>query len=157
MNCSPTISAESFKQLHNGLWELDCLADKLGNEKLAEVAKVLRDSLSEAYAQDSDAFERKTDYYREFASNAGLKSIWSIYEVESISERHSFPGADRVVYKDHWGDKPVSVSINGSTWAALWLAADACIQQSGDEHHVFIERFSPSKDDPRTLFMTTGS
>jgi hypothetical protein len=163
MNCSPTLTAEEFSKLHNGLWELDCMVEKLvhGNvhegQKLAEIAKTLRDSLASAYEQDNKAFESKFDHYARIQDELGLTTVWSVYEVDNLSDRHPFEGADRVVYKDHWGEKAVQCSINGLTWAALYVAANACIRDSGDGHHVFIEQFTPSKDDPRTLILQTGS
>jgi hypothetical protein len=51
----------------------------------------------------------------------------------------------------------VSCSINGATWAALWVAANACIRDSGDDHHIFIEDFRPDPEDARTLLLSTGS
>ncbi len=163
MNCDVTLKADEFKQLHNGLWELDCMVEKLVNgnvyegQKLATIAKTLRDSLVSAYEQDNRAFERKHDLYDSVRKDLGLRAFWSIYEVNDLSDRHPFEGADRVVYKDHWGQEPVSISVNGLTWAALYVAADAAIRDSGDDHHVFIERFTPSKEDPRTLLLSTGS
>jgi hypothetical protein len=62
-----------------------------------------------------------------------------------------------VVYRNHWGKNPVSCSINGATWAALWVAANACIRDSGDDHHIFIEDFRPDPEDARTLLLSTGS
>ena len=102
-------------------------------------------------------FYRKYDHYDSVKTELGLRSRWSIYEVENLADRHPFENADRVVYKDHWGNKTVSASIQGLTWAALFRAADACIRNSGDEHHIYIEQFQPSKDDPRTLILSTGS
>ena len=164
MNCNPTLTAEEFKTVHNALWELDSvtrqLEDILNPElyvKLARAASTIRRGLAGAYEQDSKAFELKSSHYDRIRNELGLGTSWSIYEVNDLSERHPFEGADRVVYKDHWGDKPVSASINGLTWAALFVAANACIRDSGDGHHVFIERFTPSKDDPRTLVLQTGS
>lgn len=105
---------------------------------------------------DAD-FDRKYDHYNSVQKELGLRSVWSIYEVENLSDRHPFEGADRIVYRDHWGNEAVSNSIFGLTWAALFRAADACIRDSGDAHHIYIERFVPAKDDPRTLILTTGS
>ena len=102
-------------------------------------------------------FYRKKDHYDSVRQELGLRSFWSIYEVENLSERHPFEGADTVAYSDHWGEKTVAVPINGSTWAALYVAADACIRDSGDEHHVYIERFKPNVISPKVLFLTTGS
>ena len=154
MNCSPTLTAEEFKELHNGLYYLECL----GNEKVDEIVKRMRGALKNAYEQDDQAFNTKHNHYNDVKNQLGLdNSEWSIFEVDNLSNRHPFAGADRVVYKDHWGSKPVQCSVNGSTWVALFIAANACIRDSGDEHHVFIEQFTPSKDDSRTLILSTGS
>lgn len=113
--------------------------------------------LARAYEEDNAAFDRKCTHYEDVGQELGLKTTWSVYEVDNLSDRHPFEGADRVVYKNHWGEKPVQCSINGLTWAALYVAADACIRNSGDNHHIYIETFSPDKDDPRTLILSTGS
>ena len=105
---------------------------------------------------DAD-FDLKFDHYDSVKTELGLRSVWSIYEVENLSGVHPFRGATRVVYKDHWGDKTVQCPINGSTWAALYVAADACIRDSRDDHHIYVEQFQPSANDPKTLYLTTGS
>lgn len=164
MNCAPTLTADEFRTIHNAVCQLDFMVEKLvhGNvhegQKLAEIAQALRQGLQGAYAQDHAASDRKYDHYRKVAQELGLShSTWSVYEVDNMADRHPFEGADRVVYKDHWGDQPVSCSINGLTWAALYVAANACVRDSGDGHHAFIEAFRPSKADPRTLILSTGS
>jgi len=85
--------------------------------KLSEIAETIRAGLKGAYEQDHKAFSDKSDHYADVRSQLGLSnSIWSIYEVDNLSDRHPFEGVDRVVYKDHWGDKPptglVSVGFN---------------------------------------------
>lgn len=165
MNCSPTLTAEEFKTIHNALCDLDNITRRLEDvlkpelyARLAKAASTIRDGLSGAYEQDNKAFSRKSRHFDDVKSQLGLRnSEWSVYEVEDMNDRHPFLGATRVVYKDHWGDKPVECVINGLTWAALYVAANACIRDSGDEHHVFIEQFRPSKDDAKTLILTTGS
>jgi len=164
MNCSPTLTAEEFKTVHNALCDLDSVVHRLEDvlnpelyKLLARSASQIRKGLAGAYEQDNKSFSAKSSHFEEVQKELGLRSIWSVYEVDNMSDRHPFEGADRVVYKDHWGGKPVSCSINGSTWAALYVAADACIRDSGDDHHVFIERFTPAKDDARTLILSTGS
>lgn len=157
-----TLRAEDFKTVHNTLCELRSLVERMTHSmiKIEDVQRIVESfeqGLADAYAQDHAAFDRKMDHYSDVQQELGLKSIWSVYEVENLADRHPFEGADRVVYKDHWGDGPTSCSINGLTWAALYVAADAAIRDSGDEHHVFIEQFRPSKEDPRTLIVSTGS
>lgn len=163
MNCSPTLTAEEFKTIHNALCEMRSVQESLTgviNEnltaKLHRAIKEFEKGLAGAYKEDDSAFERKSSHYQDIGEELGLTAIWSIYEVDNLSDRHPFEGADRVVYKDHWG-KPVSCSINGLSWAALYVAGNACIRNSGDNHHIFIESFAPAKDDPRTLIMQTGS
>lgn len=164
MNVSPTLTVEEFKTIHNALCDMRSVYQTLEGvvrepitDKLSKAIREMETGLARAYEEDDKAFSRKSDHYSDVAEELGLKSIWSVYEVDNLSDRHPFEGADRVVYKDHWGGKPVQCSINGLTWAALYVAADACIRDSGDDHHVFIELFRPSKDDPRTLILSTGS
>lgn len=108
---------------------------------------------------DAD-FDRKWEHFDSVRADLGLTSVWSMYdEVENLADPHPFEGAEEVAYcqVDHWGGKTVSTKINGSTWAALFVAANACIRDSGDEHHMFIEQFKPSSINPKVLFLHTGS
>lgn len=159
MNCSPTLTADEFKKLHNGLCDLDTMIHQLSTSegmRLAVIVKTLRDSLAGAYEQDSKAFETKSELFDRTRTNLGLTSIWSIYEVDFFVADHTFgQGKTRLVYKDHWGKEPVVVEIHGNTWASLWIAADKAIRASGDEHHVYIEQFTSSDAD--TLVLSTGS
>lgn len=164
MNCSPTLTADEFKTIHNALWDLDNIARQLEDvinadlaKRLTKTAQTIRSGLKGAYEQDSAAFDRKNDHFHRIKEELGLGTIWSLYEVDNLSDRHPFEGATTLVYKDHWGDKPVSKQINGSTWAALYVAADACIRDSGDEHHVFIEGFARIPGEENCLRMSTGS
>ena len=149
MNCNVTLTADEFKQIHNTLWELQYqdLDSKIGAERI-------REALASAYEQERLAFENKSAHYEQVCDELGLNTVWSIYEVDNLNERFPFEGVSTVTYKDHWGEKPVVKPISGSTWAALWVAANACIRDSGDNHHVFIENFKQSGD---TLILSTGS
>lgn len=158
-----TLQAKDFSTVHNALCELRSVQERLTGvihhdlaDKLQSIVRSFEDGLADAYRQDNEKFETKMSHFGNVQEELGLRAVWSIYEIENMSDRHPFEGADRVVYKDHWG-KPVSCSINGLTWAALYVAGDACIRDSGDNHHIFIEQFAPSKEDPRTLIMQTGS
>jgi len=165
MNCNPVITAEDFSTIHNGLCDLRQVCDRLDGVLSPELYQLLirardeiRRGLDSAYEQDDRAFVKKSRHYDQVKQELGTTdSEWSIYEVANMADRHPFEGADRVVYRSHWGPKPVSVSVNGLSWAALWVAANRCIRDSGDGHHVFIEHFEPDAEDPRTLLLSTGS
>lgn len=165
MYCDVTLTADEFKKIHNAVYDLDGIVRRLEDvlnpelyERMAQARDNIRQGLAGAYEQDSKDFKRKSRHYDEVKAQLGIRgSEWSIFEVADLSERHTFEGATIVCYKDHWGDKPVSATINGSTWAALWIAANAVIRDSGDEHHVFIERFRQSEENPEVLYLSTGS
>jgi len=165
MYCDVKLTANEFKRVHNALCSLRSVRETLEgivrepiSEKLTLAILDMEEGLQGAYEQDNNDFKRRSQHYDEVKAQLGIRgSEWSVYEVADLNERHTFEGATTVCYKDHWGGKPVSVPINGSTWAALWIAANACIRDSGDEHHVFIERFRPCKDDPKVLYLGTGS
>ena len=100
--------------------------------------------------------DEKFDYFNQVREELGLDAVWSIYEVDNLSERHPFEGVKKVIYRAY-GSGDHEVAINGSTWAALYVAGNALIRDSGDGHHVYIEDFSQSSIDPEILFMSTGS
>lgn len=153
MNCNPTLTAEEFKIIHNTLWELEYqgLDGRVGAERI-------REALKNAYAQDNRAFEQKHDQYRHWQEHYGLKSMWSLYEVDNMTICHPYKDAEYVVYDEHWGEGGEVVrKIEGRDWNALYRAADAAIQASGDGHHCFIESFTPIADRPGHLRLHTGS
>jgi len=105
----------------------------------------------------SDDFNAKFEYFDKIKTDANFNSIWSIYEISSMYDLSNLE-AENLVYKDHWGARPVTVPLPGGNlkWWDLWSAADKAIIESEDNHHVFIEDFQKSKDG-KTLFLRTGS
>ena len=166
MNCSPTLTAEEFKQVHNGVCKLsaaiNAVEDVLHPSLLKELLRAqteITDGLKGAYEQDNEAFDNKSEHYTEMRYTMGLKSIWSIYEVEELGETHKFgDGVIQLAYRDHWGNNgPVFVEVKGNTWVDLYEAADEAIRASGDEHHVYIEEFRVNPECPEQLILSTGS
>ena len=153
MNCNPTLTAEEFKVIHNTLWDLEYrgLDGKVGAERI-------RAALKGAYEQDNQAFDQKHAQYRHWQEHHGLKSIWSLYQVESMTQLHDYGDAEYVVYDEHWGNGGEVVRrIEGHDWLSLYRAADSAIRASGDTHHCFIEAFTPIADKPGHLRLHTGS
>ena len=162
MNCDVTISADDFKTIHNALYELRCLQDRMQTsmikiEDLEKIEQTMRDALADAYDQDNNSFATKMDHYEEAKIVLGLKSTWSIFEVDCLQGPHPYTGATQVMYKDHWGKEPVIAAIEGPLWVDLYRAADRCIQASGDAHHCFIEQFIVEEQSPGQLRLATGS
>lgn len=161
MNIAPQLTAQEFMDLHNGLCRVRNVfrsMEGVVDEKLllrAEDAwKLIEGALKNAYAQDDAAYEKNSAHYDAISEEHGFKTIWSVYEVADLNA--PFAGAaTHVLYKDHWGKTEVSVPINGNTWVDLWLAAERAIEQSGDNHHIFIEAFIPG--DEGVLVLSTGS
>ena len=100
--------------------------------------------------------DEKFDYYNQVREDLGLDAVWSIFEVENLSERHPFVGVTKVIYRAY-GSGDHEVTIEGDTWKSLYIAADQLIRDSGDGHHIFIEDFKQSSINPEILFVTTGS
>ena len=155
MNCSPTLTAEEFKVLHNSL----CALSNINHPRVSELVERIRKiALKGAYEQDSAAFDRKWKQYDHWKDHYGLTSTWSLYEVENMTLCHPYKDAEYVVYDQHWGDGGEVVrKIEGRDWNALYRAADSAIQASGDGHHCFIESFEPIADKPGHLRLSTGS
>ncbi len=155
MNCSPTLTAEEFKVLHNSLCDLSTIDHPRVSELVERIREV---ALKGAYEQDSESFNRKWKQYDHWREHYGLTSTWSIYEVDNMTLCHPYKDAEYVVYDQHWGDGGEVVrKIEGRDWNALYRAADSAIQASGDGHHCFIESFEPIADKPGHLRLSTGS
>lgn len=165
MFCSPTLTADEFSKVHNGLCDLRLALESLEDVLAPDIYKRLlsaqtniSEGLTSAYIQDDIAFSTKNNHYGAVAADLGLKSVWSLYEVEDLSAPHPYGKVDAVIYDSHWGNKPVSCKVNGNTWAALYVAANACIRDSGDDHHTFIEAFrKEERDGKQVLVLSTGS
>lgn len=154
MNSDITLTEQEFKILHNTLWKLG----NIDNPRVQTlVEKIRREVLKGAYEQNNAAFDRKWRHFNQVRESLGLRSSWSLYQVDHLGEHHTFEGATHVVYDNHWGGKSITVGINGLTWAALYVAADAAIRDSGDDHHCFIESFTAMEDKPGHLRLSTGS
>lgn len=159
-----TLHSEDFRTVHNTLCELRSVQERLTGvisselaDQLHRVVQGFEAGLKNAYDQDEAGFDRKMDHYSEVKQQLGLRSIWSIFEVEDLNQPHPYAAAAEICYRDHWGDAPVYEIIPGPTWRDLYSAADRCIQRSGDGHHIFIESFQPVADQPHQIRLTTGS
>ena len=161
-----TLYSEDFKIVHNTLCELRSLQERVTGvisndlaDQLHRIIKNFETGLSAAYDQDNAQFESKMDYYSDFKSENGLRSIWSVYElpIHGFLKDHPYKGAVQVAYGQHWGDEIVCEEIQGGTWADLYRAADRCIRRSGDDHHIFIEAFTVNPNTPNQLILHTGS
>lgn len=156
-----TLHSEDFKTVHNTLCELRSVQQMIVEQPLGDLlAKIVRQfeqGLANAYEQDHAGFEAKNDHYEEERQRSGLRSIWSIYEVEELGDQHPYGDIREVCYRDHWGDEAVYETVEGGTWIDLYEAADRCIRRSGDDHHIFIEAFEPVANQPHQLRLTTGS
>lgn len=144
MNTSVTLTADEFKQIHNAL----CFANSKGIEATVDA---IRGALAGAYAQESQDFESKHDYYHRFKADNKLAAIWSMYELEEHGFLKAHPYSSDVFVVYQGGHVPVF----GLTWGDIYRAADRAIRNSGDSHHIFIESFELKNGNE--LHLATGS
>jgi hypothetical protein len=150
-----TLRGEDFKIIHNTLCDLRNLVSRMEQSmiKTQEFDRIIEGfqmGLKDAYDQDNSTFDSKMDYYGDFQRQNGLAAIWSVYElpIHGFLSDHPFPSDAFVVYKDQ------HCAVYGQTWADVYRAADQCIRNSGDLHHIFIENFELWGKEVR---LTTGS
>ena len=156
MNGPVTLTAEEFKILHNSLCDLNRFCQFKEIDEIVE--RIRRVALKSAYEQDDRAFTAKHDHYRDIQERDGFRAIWSVYEVSDLDSIHPYHDAEYVVYDQHWGESGETVrKITGPFWSDLYRAADEAIRASGDTHHCFIESFTPIRDKPGHLRLSTGS
>lgn len=163
MYCNPTLTSQEFSKIHSAMIDISSITSKLEGVvdsklllKLVNAQLEMQEALKGAYEQDDKVFETKMDHFSSVQQDLGLDTTWSIYEIDNLNDRHPYEGAKQVVYKDYNSNKDIVVEINGSTYAALYVAANAAIIQA-DTHHNFIEHFQQSTISPEILFLSTGS
>ena len=100
-------------------------------------------------------FDAKFNYYETVREELGLRAIWSIYEIDNLSDRHPYEGVKFLTYNDFSG-KDITVEINGLTYAALFVAANAVLTRA-NTHHNYIEAFEQNYYYPEVLVLHTGS
>lgn len=158
MYADVTLKAEEFKTIHNALWHI-----QYSNEPDVESqVELIRKALRGCYEQDQEAFRILSAHYHQVRRELGLDAFWSIYKVKDLNTPHPYQAAKTVTYVDYWADDEgeyytpphIVVPIHGNTYAALYVAANAAIRDSGDLHHLFIEGFRTAGD---TLILNTGS
>jgi hypothetical protein len=164
MNCSPTLTAAEFSDVHNAKCELHGLLQAMEGvvhprleARLKKAIELLDKGLKSAYEQDEAAFSAASNHFDEVSEELGMKTIWSMHEVVNLHANHPWPDHTILSYEGMGDVGEVKVRIEGPTWADLWVAADKAILQSGDGHHIFIEDFTQSKTRDFELCLSTGS
>jgi hypothetical protein len=160
------LNRAQWRNLHNALCAAEQEAGGLfavlkdGGEGLAAL-KSVREALAPAYAQDDAAFQRQYTHFDLIRGVNNFRACWSLYDetdVGSFDQPHPYVGATHVVHARHWGTNGnVEVPIGGDTWLDLYRASNEAIERSNDHHHIFIERFDWSEDNPGYLELVTGS
>ena len=160
-----TLTKEEFTKMHNALYDLDCARSDLESvvaptlmTRLNRAATELRKGMKAVYEQESAQWRCQQDYFESVQRELKCRSVWSLFDhdVDDFYTEHAYAGATVLKYEDSWG-KPVEVPLAGNRWVDLYIAADYLIKESGDEHHIFIERFAAKEEDPSVLFLRTGS
>ena len=160
MNCNPTLTAEEFRTIHNALCEIRGVYGSLAGvvreeitERLTRAIGEMEKGLANAYKQDDAVFENRHEYYTNVQTECKLKSVWSIFEVANLYAPHPYTGATKIKF----GDQYTHMTDTGAEWIDLYIAADAAIKASGDQHHIFIEAFTPIAEEPGVLRLDCGS
>lgn len=155
------LTPAEFSKLHNCICHLSNSANaiaQLGHEDdaeaISEEVEKIRALLKPAYDEDEREFTKRHAHYRAVGDEFDAQTAWSIYEVEDLHAKHPYTGALTVTHQSHWGDNIPEITIQGDTWADLFIASDKAIKQSGDMHHCYIEGFNHTGD---TLVLMTGS
>lgn len=164
MNIAPILSKDDFKNLHNGLCEIrgviQTLEGLLSTDLVARLKRGMANvdkGLADAYALEEAVSERRSAHYSKVADDHDFNTIWSNDDVDDLYMPHPFEGVTHILYSEHWGNSDVTVPIKGNTWVDLWRAAETAINESGDNHHIFIEDFRIADFRPEFLLLSTGS
>lgn len=153
-----TITYEQIRDLHNGkcdLYQLQNLVEENYKSGSAIHTLVLRamkqlapviNQLMEQRDREDDKIMNECSEIRE---KLQLKSVWSIYDCTEFPQ--SWAGKT-MTYNGLGVEIPSDMDIDRSV---LYVVADKLITDSGDGHHIFIERLYEKADG--TIGLVTGS
>lgn len=132
------VSQENLKNLMDKQYKFHALLGKLEHmspevkAEFEELQQAVRELFKEHHQREDEAQANKSDMFDKISEANGFKSIWSIYEVDDINAVFGY--VEGVEYAGC--SELVGTEI---TWLQLWAIAERLIEESGDDHHVFIE------------------
>jgi hypothetical protein len=149
------VSQENLKNLMDKQYKFHALLGKLEHMSpqikadFEELKQAVHDLFKDHRQREDEAQANKSDMFDKISEANGFKSIWSIYEVDDINAVFGY--VEGVEYAGC--SEQVGTEI---TWLQLWAIADRLIEESGDDHHIFIENFA-KKDNEHMHRLITGS
>ena len=149
------VSQENLKNLMNSQYKFHALSAKLEHMSpqvkadFEELQKAVHDLFKDHRQREDKAQADKSDKLEKISEANGFKSIWSIHEVDDINAIFGY--VEGVEYEGC--SELVGTEV---TWLQLWAIAERLIEESGDDHHVFIENFA-KKDNEHLHRLITGS
>lgn len=156
---------EDIDNLQSVCSTLDYLVSKLKpllSESLVndlKEARVLAKTTLEKHTKLENEYQNKVfdALYKISEEHNLVNSRWSISEVEP--EDFDKPFSDKPVKSISYNGNTITLPGNGKmiTWLDAWKYADQLIQDSEDEHHIFIEDFMEDNRQSGHFEVTTGS
>lgn len=145
------LSPNQLRDLHNaGCYFhsfIERYRDVLGKQVIEDFERpwnLFSNVRKEILEVENKVFEEKHAYYDKIRNDNLFLSRWSIYEIDDVFQPSHVVGATKIVYST-WDGDPQEAELDPShtyTWIELWSIADKMVRDSGDRHHVFVEKFS---------------
>ena len=161
MKTTFSITSDQISKLHNAYWLLNTEVEELDSLLRSDKITTLRKAasmLKEAYAplmeEKDNEWDRRNSYYDDIKQANKFKSVWSIYEVFSFQASSGF-GNGILKYENVKVPMREDTSLGCITWMDMWKFAEQAIRESGDDHHMFIEKFYDRGDG--VIELITGS
>jgi hypothetical protein len=156
-----SITSDQISKLHNAYWllsnEIAELEDVFSTSKITSLRKglsILKDAYSPLSEEKDKEWDRRNSYYDDIKQANKFKSVWSIYEVVSFQASSGF-GNGILKYDNVKVSMREDTNLGCITWMDMWKFAEQAIRESGDDHHMFIERFYDRGDG--VIELITGS
>ena len=151
------LTREEFRTIYNAkcsvygiIQNLERVLSETMLNQLRRVCEGLESGTSRVMGELDAEDDKRREHYETVAEEYGyMSSIWSMYEVTNLYDKHPYK-AVHLVYQDSVYD--ISWC---KTWVKLWAVADRAINIANDDH-IFIEGFSV-QDGGCVLKLHTGS
>lgn len=129
----------------------DILAPRM-LQQFKKVITKIRAGLLDVNTQKDNLWQKRHDYYSDMKELKGMKTVWSIFDVENLYESSGITATE--LKYNGWGEATIQMKPGSKTYMDMWQYAEQVLIEADDMEHCFIESFTQGGD---ICILGTGS
>lgn len=127
-------------------------------KKLENLKELAHTTIKPKLEFENKSWEDNWQALNKMQEENGFMTCWSVSLVKAQDMQKLTPKMSKLTYTS-WGETQVHEFEKPThmTWLEFWKLANEMIKKSGDDHHIFIEGITKSKEQKDAYILQTGS